>query len=340
MMELVSIFGELRKLGWRPLRTIEFASWDAEEYNLVGSTEYVEDNIDYLRDNAIAYLNVDTGVFGPNFQASGSPMLQRPLLHVLDRVSDPGSNSSTLRHLWDERKSRLESLGAGSDYVPFQYMAGTSSLDFGFEGAPHGFPYHSCYETFEWMVEFGDPGGLPYHRALAQVWALLILEIADRPLLPFDLRMYADAVGGYVEDLQKDIGDLDLANLTSAAASLKPATERFHAFEDLWTTQVLGRGGLESNNFAMRRLEYNARMSRFETDLLDLPSSDHKNDRVYGIPGREQYKHVIFGPQAWGEEGYFAAVRDMVAAGDLKGAQERVEIAVERIRRAGERLGE
>lgn len=348
MMELVSIFGELRKLGWRPLRTIEFASWDAEEYNLVGSTEYVEDNMDYLRDNAIAYLNVDTGVFGPNFHAAGSPMLQRPLLHVLDRVTDPGTNLSTLRHIWDERKSKLEGLGAGSDYVPFQDMAGTSSLDFGFEGPKHGYPYHSCYETFEWMEKFGDPGGLPYHRALAQIWALLILEIADRPLLPFDLRTYADAIAGYVESLKDDIGtlrsELDLSNLTSAAASLKPATETFHAFEDLWATQVLGRGGLESNSFAMRRLEYNARMSRFETDLLDIPVSGKKgkHNRVYGIPGREQFKHVIFGPQAWGgsDTAYFPAVRDAVAMGHWTGAQERIEIAAEVIRRAGKRLVE
>ena len=27
MLEVVRIFGELRKSGWRPLRTIEFASW-------------------------------------------------------------------------------------------------------------------------------------------------------------------------------------------------------------------------------------------------------------------------------------------------------------------------
>ena len=33
-VEMVRVFGELKRLGWRPLRTIEFASWDAEEYNM------------------------------------------------------------------------------------------------------------------------------------------------------------------------------------------------------------------------------------------------------------------------------------------------------------------
>ena len=175
MMEVVNIFGTLKKLGWRPLRTIEFASWDAEEYNLIGSTEYVEDHIDYLRDNGVAYLNVDVGVAGPNFKAAASPLFERTLLHVLDRVSDPVRNV-TLKQVWEASKSELKGLGAGSDYVAFQDFAGVSSLDMGFEGASHNYPYHSCYETFEWMEQHGDPG-FQYHKTLAQVWALLILEI-------------------------------------------------------------------------------------------------------------------------------------------------------------------
>ena len=147
MMELVRIFGQLRKLGWRPLRTIEFVSWDAEEFNMMGSTEYVEENMPYLRENAIAYLNVGAGVFGPNFRAAGSPLWERSLLRVLDRVADPNTNNS-LKTLWEDNKSRLEGLGAGSDYVAFQDMAGTSSIDFGFEGPTNGYPAHSCYENF------------------------------------------------------------------------------------------------------------------------------------------------------------------------------------------------
>lgn len=30
--------------GWRPRRTIIFASWDAEEFGLLGSTEWAEVN--------------------------------------------------------------------------------------------------------------------------------------------------------------------------------------------------------------------------------------------------------------------------------------------------------
>jgi hypothetical protein len=365
MMELVNIFGALRKLGWRPLRTIEFASWDAEEYNLVGSTEYVEDNVEYLRGNALAYLNVDVGVAGPNFRAAASPLWERPLLHVLDRIADPHSNA-TLRQIWNDKNSALEGLGAGSDYVAFQDIAGTSSIDFGFEGEPNSFPYHSCYETFEWMQKFGDPtvgesGPLPYHKALAQVWALLILELADKPLVPFDLQAYASAIRHYAEQLAKDAkadqesaGKLNFTPLFEATASLKASADQFHTFENEWTTNVLARtGGLETQRYLLKRLEYNHRILRFETDLLDLPNENpvpepkdagkgkgKKKHRKGGVPGREQFKHIVFGPQAWSgyDEAYFPAVRDLMAARDWEKAQEYLDIAAERIRWAGERL--
>ncbi|KAL1583100.1 hypothetical protein WHR41_08302 [Cladosporium halotolerans] len=357
MMELVRIFGELRKLGWRPLRTIEFASWDAGEFNMMGSTEYVEDNVEYLRGNAIAYLNVGAGVFGSNFRAGGSPAWERSLLRVLDRVTDPNTNNS-IKQLWEQSKTRMQGLGAEGDYVAFQDIAGTSSIDFGFEGPKNGYPAHSCYETMEWMSKFGDPNGLPYHLALAQIWALLILDVADRPLLPYDLNHYADSISGYIESLRTDAqitwttsagkpsskltsATLDFKPLEDATASLKDATSKFHEFEDTWTRQVLGRGGLETNAYTFRRLDYNDRITNFESDLLDLPDPDaHKaKGRKYGIPGREQYKHVLHGPQEWRvADEAFPAIRSKLAARDFEGAQEMVNIAADRIRKAGENL--
>jgi hypothetical protein len=139
-----------------------------------------------LRRDAFAYINVDTGVSGPNFRAAASPVFHKALLRVLARTSDPFLNE-TLQKLWIDRGDKLDGLGAGSDYVAFQDMAGTSSLDFGFEGSP--FPYHSVYENFVWMDKFGDPG-FQYHVVLAQIMALLILEYAESPVMPFDMTGY------------------------------------------------------------------------------------------------------------------------------------------------------
>jgi hypothetical protein len=273
-LEIVRIFGELMKLGWQPARSITFASWDGEEYNLIGSTEWVEDNIDDLRRNAMAYLNVDVAVSGPEFRVSASPIFQRSLLHVLDRTSDPNINR-TLRSIWDATGNKIKGLGAGSDYVAFQDIAGTASIDFGFTGP--GFPYHSCYDNFEWMTKYGDPG-FQYHKTLAQIWALLILDFADRPIMPFDFIAYAKAVKQWVSDLQDYAdsngkpwdGQFDTKVLQQAAVQFEISALTFHNWEREWIDAAYGGTGMESNQYAIHRMSHNIRMANFDTHLLDL----------------------------------------------------------------------
>ncbi len=272
-LEIVRIFGELRSLGWKPLRTIEFSSWDAEEYNLIGSTEHVEARMEDLRKNGVAYLNVDIAAVGDDFEASGCPSFENILLNILDRVDDPVKNK-TLRSLWEEKNRTLGGLGAGSDHVAFQDMAGTSSIDMTFSGPP--FPYHSCYDNFEWMSQFGDPG-FQYHKTLAQVWALLILEMADAPLIPFDYEAYARYVKGYVTDLEQyaaskggETQTLDFKPLHDAADLFATNAAEFHRWDQAWKDAVLGQGGFESNVMAIKRVSHNTRMANFETNLLDV----------------------------------------------------------------------
>lgn len=280
MLEVVRVFGELRKLGWRPLRTIEFVSWDGEEYNLIGSTEHVEDRQVELRRDGFAYLNVDTGVSGTDFWAAASPLFERSLLRVLDRTSDPITNK-TLRELWDAKNTGLEGLGGGSDYVAFQSITGTSSIDFGFRG--QGYPYHSCYDNYAWMTKFGDPT-FEYHTVMGQVWALLLLEIADKPVLPFDMEDYARYIARYVQDLDNYIQSkqqaadavakpLDLQSLHHLAAEFQKEAHDFHDWDRGWTELVYSSGGFENNVMAIKRMSHNNRMANFETHLLDL--EDH-----------------------------------------------------------------
>ena len=55
--------GEQRRLGWRPRRTIMFMNWGGEEHGLLGSTEWVEQREQELRQRGIAYINVRTASF-------------------------------------------------------------------------------------------------------------------------------------------------------------------------------------------------------------------------------------------------------------------------------------
>ncbi|KAL8753835.1 MAG: hypothetical protein Q9184_005300 [Pyrenodesmia sp. 2 TL-2023] len=334
MLEVVRIFGELKKAGWRPLRTIEFASWDGEEYNMIGSTEHVEARIEDLRRDAAAYINVDVAVTGTRFKAGG-PIFESVLKRILERVADPNSNKSFL-DVWEESKSTMDGLGSGSDFVAFLDLAGTSSIDMGFEGDP--FPYHSCYDNFDWMDKYGDPG-FQYHKAMGQIWALLILEMADRPLLPLDLNVYAREVTKYVNNLETHYGSLkgpkphplNVQSLKAAAQQFVVQAKIFEDWGTAWSTAVTNAGGFESLTLANQRLDHNTRMAAFESDLLDIDG---------GLPGREQFKHIIFAPELWNNHGpaYFPGVRDAADEGEWELAQKQVDKAARILDRAARKL--
>ena len=96
------------------------------------------------------------------------------------------------------------------------------------------------------MDTVGDPGFV-YHKAMAQLWALLILELADRELLPFDFIVYAEAVKNYVVDLEtyaKDKGPVEGLNLNplhQAADDFTKNAAEFHAWNRAWE-DAIGQG--------------------------------------------------------------------------------------------------
>jgi hypothetical protein len=297
MLEVARVLGELRRQGWRPLRTIEFASWDAGEYNRIGSTEHVEANVEALRENAIAYLNVDVGVTGDKLWANGSPIFQHTWTRILDRLTDPRENK-TLKELWETKGHELGNLGAGSDYAAFQSIAGTSSLDFGFTtssfnnipAAPNPVS-HSCYETLSWMRKYIDPT-FAYHTLLAQLWVLLILELAQEPIVPMKLDDFARSLQtegqhliSWSENFAAAGSDFDVGifqPLADALNRFKKQTDAFHAWENSWYNQVYATGGFETQTVTLQRVAHNGKIAALESHLLDLATS--KEDKsVHGV---------------------------------------------------------
>ena len=95
VLETARSLAALAKEGWRPKRTIMLALWDAEEFGLVGSTEWLEKHRPELEQKAVAYLNSDTN--GRGFiSAGGSSILEQFVREVLDDISDPATGKRLL----------------------------------------------------------------------------------------------------------------------------------------------------------------------------------------------------------------------------------------------------
>ncbi|KAJ2854774.1 Vacuolar protein sorting-associated protein 70 [Coemansia erecta] len=254
LLELARALGELMKLGWRPRRTIVLASWDAEEYGMVGSTEWVEEKIDWLRANGVAYINVDNAVSGTSFAAQASPMFKRLLHSVTRQVPYPNSNESVynawLRQSLAEHrlgsastesvahasansdadidandddgasaekphKPPINLLGSGSAYTAFMAHAGVSSLSMAFSGIPGA--YHSNYDSPKRLTSFIDPD-MKLHQAMVRIWGLIAIRLADDPVIDLDPVSYAKDVRKYIKMLKKQISAQSSDDTASAAA--------------------------------------------------------------------------------------------------------------------------
>ena len=222
LIEIVRAFGTLLASGWRPRRTIKFLSWDAEEYGLIGSTEWVEENSQILSKRAVAYLNVDIAVQGNySIRAAASPLLYQTLYEAAKLVPSPTHDFSSLYDLWLHRTPKypdndvpyIGNLGSGSDYTAFQQHIGISSVDmrYNYDYTKYhisSYPtYHSIHDTFQYMTEFLDPQ-FQCHTTISKLWMQSALILSDRISLMFDLRDYSSALTQHVDELKSKYGDV------------------------------------------------------------------------------------------------------------------------------------
>jgi N-acetylated-alpha-linked acidic dipeptidase len=297
MLETARAFGQLLKNGWQPRRTIILCSWDGEEYGLIGSTEWAEENADELQQKAVAYLNVDVAVNGPNYGASAVPSLWKLIRAATRDVKDP-KTGKTIYQQWQDRareqrsetdpdfnaEARIGPLGSGSDYTPFLQHLGIPSTDMGF-GGDYGV-YHSAYDSFYWMSHFGDPDFL-YHVAAAQLWGTMTMRLADTDGLPFDYTDYANEVRDYFNE------SLLLAkrrNLQSAIDE-KSMNDAIKNFTDEAARVERERQKLVAES---ERSSATAAKLRRLNDALIAAERAFIDDR--GLLGRPWYRHEIYAP--------------------------------------------
>ena len=237
LMDEMKAMGDLSKQGWKPKRTLVYASWDGEEPALLGSTEWAETHADELQKKAVLYINTDNNDRGFMFTV-GSHSLQQMVDQVTRGIDDPETGVSIEARLRaalevqgasryasadDQAAAKqaasgadlpLDALGSGSDYTAFLEHLGIAALDFGFQGeGGGGGQYHSLYDSYDYYSRFGDPG-FKYGVALSKLAGHTALRFADADVLPYSYGAFADTVDGYVNELHGMVDSLRNRNAT------------------------------------------------------------------------------------------------------------------------------
>jgi N-acetylated-alpha-linked acidic dipeptidase len=263
VLEAAHAIAEQVKAGKRPKRTIIFATWDAEEWGLLGSTEFVEEDSLRLRKNAVAYLNQDDVAQGPNFSGGGSPSLRALLRDVAKEVPDP-SHQGSVYDVWrkkanlaaDTLEPQMGDPGGGSDFAGFYNHLGIPIADWGF-GGPQGV-YHSAYDSYHWMSKFGDPT-FEYHATNARIGAAALLRLANADILPYDYVEYARTMKRFVGQVSQAISDkhwkLSAAELSDAVGRMESAAVTFAEVRDRALGNQLSVGKATHVNAALLEVE-------------------------------------------------------------------------------------
>lgn len=319
LMETARAFGELKRNGWKPRRTLIFASWDAEEFTLTGSTEWGELEAERLQAGALAYLNVDSSASGNNFTAASVPALADFLREVARDVPDPSGGSiydAWLRQTKKEAKDAKQPevttrLGSGSDYTVFLNFLGLAVADLTFDG-PYGV-YHSIYDSFTWVDRVGDPGYY-YHAAMGRYWAVAALRLSECDYAPLDYAAYAQEVQSYLDEtaqLARRLRvDVDFRQVRDAAK--------------VWEKN--GRLALETARTAVAAGDM-ARVERVHRGLMKVERALLDPE---GLVGRPWFKHLIYAPRPTYKPLVLPGLTEAIEARD----QSRAKLEVERLTRA------
>jgi N-acetylated-alpha-linked acidic dipeptidase len=334
LMAEAQAIGALLKSGWRPRRTLVYASWDGEEPGLLGSTEWAETHADELKAKAVLYVNSDTNGRG-YLGVGGTHALQRFASEAARDVVDPETGASVLRRALARQRTgnaessaqgeakphagaelTLSALGSGSDFTPFLQHLGVSALNLGFEGEAEYGVYHSAYDSFDHFRRFVDPT-FEYGVALAKVAGRLILRAAEAPLLPGQESDFAASVAAYAEELHK-LADgmrtktqeqsklLDEDDYKLAADPTKPrappprlAEVPFLNFADLDNAVAKLERSAKSFDKEYARLvtqeDPGAAQARERMNAA-LTDLERSLTDPQGLPGREWYQHMLYAP--------------------------------------------
>uniref|UniRef100_UPI00398F850C N-acetylated-alpha-linked acidic dipeptidase 2 n=1 Tax=Pristiophorus japonicus TaxID=55135 RepID=UPI00398F850C len=333
--EAIRSFAKLIKEGWRPRRTMVFASWDAEEFGLLGSTEWAEDNAKLLQERGVAYINADSAIEGNyTLRVDCSPLLYQLVYTLTKEISSPddGYEGKSLYQSWYEKDPwtgykeapRIRKLGSGSDFEAYFQRLGIASGRARYTknrktDTYSSYPvYHSAYETFELVERFYDPS-FKKLLAVAQVRGGLVYEIADSTIIPFDCRDYAEALENYANVIYEQAKEhqfqlnkyqVSFDSLFSAVHNFTRVATDFH--ERLEKIDI-------TNPLAVRII--NDQLMLLERSFI----------HPLGLPGRPFYRHIIYAPSTHnkyaGESfpGIYDALFDIANAPDQRKAWQEVK---------------
>uniref|UniRef100_G1TCW1 Transferrin receptor protein 1 n=1 Tax=Oryctolagus cuniculus TaxID=9986 RepID=G1TCW1_RABIT len=278
LLELARMFSDMvLKGGFKPSRSIIFASWSAGDFGAIGATEWLEGYLSSLHLKAFTYINLDKAVLGTtNFKVSASPLLYKLIEKTMQDVKHPVTGMSLYQD--SNWVNKVEKLSFDNAAFPFLADSGIPSLSFWF-CEDTDYPYlGTTFDTYGMLIQ-KIPQLNKMARAAAEVAGQFMIKLTHDAELNLDYEMYNNKILSFVRELNqyrayiKELG-LNLQWLYSARGDFFRATSRLTT--DFKNAEI-------TNRFVMR--EINDRIMKVEYHFLS----------PYVSPRESPFRHIFWG---------------------------------------------
>ncbi|NWI04470.1 TFR1 protein, partial [Tichodroma muraria] len=282
LLELARVISDMVKNdGYKPRRSIIFASWSAGEYGAVGATEWLEGYSTTLHAKAFTYINLDTAVLGSrDVKISASPLLYSLLEATMKKVKDPTRDSGSLySRVGSDWIERVVPLDLDNAAFPFLAYSGIPVVSFGFYDEGDEYSFLGTTEDTLANLKGKTDKLYPLMRTAAEVAGQIALRLTHDHELFLDFDRYSDELLSFQEKLWHFDSHVKALGLT--LNWLYFARGDFQRAADALRRDIANS---DTENRIVRRA-LNDRMMKVEYDFLS----------PYLSPKDTPFRHIFFG---------------------------------------------
>lgn len=275
--------------GFKPKRSIVFASWSAGEFGSVGATEWLEGYLTSLNLKTFSYISLDDIISGSDtFRASASPLLYDVLESTMKQVSSTVDPSKSL--LQQFAGSRLESvmepMGLSHSAYPFQSFSGIPSLSFRFTSSSKSYLFGTFEDTKNNLDQCtsSSTSTLKLAKAAGEVVGLVTLRLVHDHLLKLNVAKYTSITRKFVSQISTKVESLQKSGRLPSTITMQWLLSAQGSYDRAASALVTAIQNSDLDDMEQCRI-LNDRIMRVEGNLLS----------PYVSPREIPFRHIVLG---------------------------------------------
>uniref|UniRef100_A0A8C1ZHZ9 Transferrin receptor protein 1 n=1 Tax=Cyprinus carpio TaxID=7962 RepID=A0A8C1ZHZ9_CYPCA len=283
--------------GFKPKRSIVFASWSAGEFGSVGATEWLEGYLTSLNMKMFSYISLDEVISGfDSFKATASPLLYELLESTMKQVSSPVDATKSLHEQF-----------AGSNWEKSVYIGSKHVADV-FQSSK-SYPFGTIEDTDQTLERYTSYNTLKLAKTAGEVVGLVTLRLVHDHLLKLNVAKYTSVIRSYVSQIRSKVESCQTSGRLPSTVTMQWLLSAQGSYDRAASALISAIRNSDLDDMEQCRI-INNRIMRVEGSLLS----------PYVSPRESLFRHILLGSGSH----TLAALVDHLEA--IKGGHESADI--------------